>query len=116
MAMVTPSDPPTYFYTGTQILEQMNTVFSTNKPTPCPINAYDCLIDGTSTPCESILTGTDTAVTFDRSGGGFSFLAQWTSIPANLPGTYAIRFSAESGTTNDVTQQFTYTVTLRCMI
>ena len=99
----------------------MSNVFSTNK-VDCPIKAYDCVIDETSTNCESILTGPDAAVTVNRDGSGsgsvgdFTFMARNNSIPANLPGPYPIEFSATAGTGNDVTKKFTYTVTLRCMI
>ena len=113
-----PSNPPTYFYTGVPILVQLSNVFSTNKDA-CPINAYDCKTSTEpTTNCESILTGADAAVIMDRSslGGNFTFMAGYNSIPANLPGTYPIKFSATAGTIDDVSAEFTYTVTLRCMI
>ena len=119
MSVASLSNPPEYLYTGTQITEDLSQVFSTNKMTYCPINSYECEFEATPgswAPCEQMLTGFDTAITFDRTTGAFTFMAQWTSIPANLPNDYAIRFKAFAGTTSDVVESMTYTVTLRCMI
>ena len=119
MSVASLSNPPEYLYTGALITENLSQVFSTNKMTWCPIKSYECEFEtapGSWAPCEQILTGSDTAVTFDRTSGAFTFMAEWTSIPANLPDDYAIRFKAFAGTTDDVFKDMTYTVTLRCMI
>ena len=83
----------------------MSNAFTSNPP-GCA-KTYDCVID-TDKNCEDILAG----ITFDHTSGDFTFVAGEDSIADNPPGTYYITISATVGTTNVVSEEFTYTLTL----